>query len=231
MKKFTCVLVGTLMVASALAGCGKRDNNVTSVNNEGSTQVSQIQENSFGTGKKQTEQSNGLLDSELRIFNGFTAQIPKGYVCTGTGGIIIFNSSDKRDLYISKSGGEKKTLPLSDISQDKIAENISKLLWIDGGISEHISGYTKNVPVTVTSIIDTEVNGMQMKKFEGKLTLAKSSSDKETTWDCYIYGYVFETGINTVGFFGLEQEKSQPSDKIELIKRNMDAMIKTVKLI
>lgn len=231
MKKFTCVLVGTLMVASVLTGCGKKDNKVASVNNEGSTQVSQIQENTFGTGEKQTEQSNALLDNELQIFNGFTAQIPKGYVRTGTGGMIVFNQSDKIDLYISTSFEEKKTLPLSDISQDKIAENISKNLWIDGGIAEHISGYTKNVPVTVTSVTDIEINGIKMKKFEGNLTLAKSSSDKETTWDCYIYGYVFEDKVDTVGFFGLEQEKSQPSDKIELIKKNMDAMIKTVKLI
>ena len=85
--------------------------------------------------------------------------------------------------------------------------------------------------MTVTSVTDIEVNGIKMKKFEGKLTLAKSSSDKDTTWDCYIYGYVLEAGPNTVGFFGLEQEQSQPADKIELIKKNMDAMVKTIKLI
>ena len=48
---------------------------------------------------------------------------------------------------------------------------------------------------------------------------------------CYIYGYVLEAGPNTVGFFGLEQEQSQSADKIELIKKNMDAMAKTIKLI
>ena len=230
-KRLLALSAGVMMIAaSVLSGCGKEDN-TTTVNNGENSQVEQTQESGSNKEEKSANNDNEQLESQMSIFNGFTAQIPKGYVCTGTGGIIIFNSSDKRDLYISKSFGEKKTVPLSDISQDKIAENISKLLWIDGGISEHISGYTKNVPVTVTSIIDTEVNGMQMKKFEGKLTLAKSSSDKETTWDCYIYGYVFETGINTVSFFGLEQEQSQPSDKIELIKKNMDAMIKTVKLI
>lgn len=52
-----------------------------------------------------------------------------------------------------------------------------------------------------------------------------------TKWDCYVYGYIFETNTKTVGFFGLEQEQSQPKDKIELIKKNLDAMIKTVKLI
>ncbi len=46
-----------------------------------------------------------------------------------------------------------------------------------------------------------------------------------------IYGYVLEAGPNTVGFFGLEQEQSQSADKIELIKKNMDAMVKTIKLI
>ena len=45
------------------------------------------------------------------------------------------------------------------------------------------------------------------------------------------YGYVLEAGPETVGFFGLEQEQSQPADKIELIKKNMDAMVKTIKLI
>ena len=99
------------------------------------------------------------------------------------------------------------------------------------GIAKHITGYTKDVPVTVTSVTDAEVNGIKMKKFEGKLTLAKSSSDTNTTWDCYIYGYVLEAGPKTVGFFGLEQEQSQPADKIELIKKNMDAMVKTIKLI
>ena len=48
--------------------------------------------------------------------------------------------------------------------------------------------------MTVTSVTDAEVNGIKMKKFEGKLTLAKSSSDTNTTWDCYIYGYVLEAG-------------------------------------
>lgn len=83
----------------------------------------------------------------------------------------------------------------------------------------------------VASVTDVDINGIKMKKFEGKLTLAKSSSDKDTTWDCYIYGYVLEAGPETVGFFGLEQEQSQPADKIELIKKNMDAMVKTIKLI
>ena len=117
------------------------------------------------------------------------------------------------------------------MTEEKISEYISQHVWTDDGISEQISGYTKNVPVTITSAIDTEVNGIKMKKFEGKLTLAKSSSDTDTTWDCYIYGYVLEAGPNTVGFFGLEQEQSQSADKIELIKKNMDAMVKTIKLI
>ena len=69
-----------------------------------------------------------------------------------------------------------------------------------------------------------------MKKFEGKLTLAKSSSDTNTTWDCYIYGYVFETKRNTIAFYGLEQEQSQPADKIALIKKNMDAMVQTIQI-
>lgn len=230
MKKFTCGLIGTLMVASALTGCGKKDN-TTNVKNEGSIQVTQTQGNSLDVEEKTTNQGNDLLDSQFQIFVGYTAQIPKGYLFTGQGGKIIFNSKDKTDLYISRSFEKKSTLPLTSVTQEVIANNISDLLWIDDGIGQHISGYKKDVPVTVTSVTDTEINGMKMKKFEGKLTLAKSSSEKETTWDCYIYGYVFETGINTVGFFGLEQEQSQPSDKIELIKKNMDAMIKTVKLI
>ena len=144
---------------------------------------------------------------------------------------IIFNEKDKADLYISRILETKKKLPLSDLTEEKISEYISQHVWTDDGISEQISGYTKDVPVTLTSVADTEVNGIKMKKFEGKLTLAKSSSDTDTTWDCYIYGYVLEAGPNTVGFFGLEQEKSQPADKIELIKKNMDAMVKTIKLI
>ena len=118
-----------------------------------------------------------------------------------------------------------------ETTEEKIEESISQLLWVDDGIAKHITGYTKDVPVTVTSVTDAEVNGIKMKKFEGKLTLAKSSSDTNTTWDCYIYGYVLEAGPKTVGFFGLEQEQSQPADKIELIKKNMDAMVKTIKLI
>lgn len=230
-RKVMCAVAGAMMAASLFAGCGKQDEKAVDVKNAGSTQVSQMQDSSSEGGEKQTEQSVDLLDSQFQIFSGYTAQIPKGYSFTGQGGKIIFNSKDKTDLYISRSFEKKSTLPLTSVTQEVIAKNISDLLWIDDGIGEHISGYKKNVPVTVTSITDIEVNGIQMKKFEGKLTLAKSSSEKETTWDCYIYGYVFETGINTVSFFGLEQEQSQPSDKIELIKKNMDAMIKTVKLI
>lgn len=230
MKKFTCVLVGTLMVTSVLTGCGKKDN-TTNVKNEGSTQVTQTQGNSLDVEEKTTNQGNDLLDSQFQIFAGYTAQIPKGYLFAGQGGKIIFNSKDKTDLYISRSFDLKSTMPLTSVTQEKIAENISNLLWIDDGIAKHIDAYTKDVPVSITSVADTEVNGMKMKKFDGKLTLAKSSSDNDTTWDCYIYGYVFETGNTTVGFFGLEEEQSQPKDKIDLIKKNMDAMIKTVKLI
>lgn len=232
MKKIACAVMGALMITSVLAGCGKKEN-TTTAGNEGNPQVSQTQESSSKSEEKSTSQSDDQLESQISIFNGFTAQIPKGYMFySGSGGgQIIFNSNDKTDLYISRAFEEKSTLPLTAVTQEVIAKNISDLLWLDDGIGKHISGYTKNVPVTVTSVMDTEVNGMQMKKFEGKLTLARSSSDRETTWDCYIYGYVLEAGPNTVGFFGLEQEQSQPADKIELIKKNMNAMVKTIKLI
>ena len=230
MKKLTCAVMGALMITSALAGCGKKEN-TTTAGNEGNSQVSQTQESSSKSEKKSTSQSNDQLESQISIFNGFTAQIPKGYSFTGTAGVIIFNPKDKTDLYISRSFDKKSALPLTSVTGEKIEESISQLLWVDDGIAKHITGYTKDVPVTVTSVTDAEVNGIKMKKFEGKLTLAKSSSDTNTTWDCYIYGYVLEAGPKTVGFFGLEQEQSQPADKIELIKKNMDAMVKTIKLI
>ena len=230
MKKLTCAVMGALMITSVLAGCGKKEN-TTTAGNEGNSQVSQTQESSSKSEEKLTSQSNDQLESQISIFNGFTAQIPKGYSFTGTAGVIIFNPKDKTDLYISRSFDKKSALPLTSVTGEKIEESISQLLWVDDGIAKHITGYTKDVPVTVTSVTDAEVNGIKMKKFEGKLTLAKSSSDTNTTWDCYIYGYVLEAGPKTVGFFGLEQEQSQPADKIELIKKNMDAMVKTIKLI
>ena len=230
MKKLTCAVMGALMVTSVLVGCGKKEN-TTTAGNEGNSQVSQTQESSSKSEEKSTSQSNDQLESQISIFNGFTAQIPKGYSFTGTAGVIIFNPKDKTDLYISRSFDKKSALPLTSVTGEKIEESISQLLWVDDGIAKHITGYTKDVPVTVTSVTDAEVNGIKMKKFEGKLTLAKSSSDTNTTWDCYIYGYVLEAGPKTVGFFGLEQEQSQPADKIELIKKNMDAMVKTIKLI
>ena len=229
-KKLTCAVMGALMITSVLAGCGKKEN-TTTAGNEGNSQVSQTQESSSKSEEKSTSQSNDQLESQISIFNGFTAQIPKGYSFTGTAGVIIFNPKDKTDLYISRSFDKKSALPLTSVTGEKIEESISQLLWVDDGIAKHITGYTKDVPVTVTSVTDAEVNGIKMKKFEGKLTLAKSSSDTNTTWDCYIYGYVLEAGPKTVGFFGLEQEQSQPADKIELIKKNMDAMVKTIKLI
>ena len=230
MKKLTCAVMGALMITSVLAGCGKKEN-TTTAGNEVKSQVSQTQESSSKSEEKSTSQSNDQLESQISIFNGFTAQIPKGYSFTGTAGVIIFNPKDKTDLYISRSFDKKSALPLTSVTGEKIEESISQLLWVDDGIAKHITGYTKDVPVTVTSVTDAEVNGIKMKKFEGKLTLAKSSSDTNTTWDCYIYGYVLEAGPKTVGFFGLEQEQSQPADKIELIKKNMDAMVKTIKLI
>ena len=230
MKKLTCAVMGALMITSVLAGCGKKEN-TTTAGNEVNSQVSQTQESSSKSEEKSISQSNDQLESQISIFNGFTAQIPKGYSFTGTAGVIIFNPKDKTDLYISRSFDKKSALPLTSVTGEKIEESISQLLWVDDGIAKHITGYTKDVPVTVTSVTDAEVNGIKMKKFEGKLTLAKSSSDTNTTWDCYIYGYVLEAGPKTVGFFGLEQEQSQPADKIELIKKNMDAMVKTIKLI
>ena len=229
-RKIAYAVMGALMITSVLAGCGKKEN-TTTAGNEGNSQVSQTQESSSKSEEKSTSQSNDQLERQISIFNGFTAQIPKGYSFTGTAGVIIFNPKDKTDLYISRSFDKKSALPLTSVTGEKIEESISQLLWVDDGIAKHITGYTKDVPVTVTSVTDAEVNGIKMKKFEGKLTLAKSSSDTNTTWDCYIYGYVLEAGPKTVGFFGLEQEQSQPADKIELIKKNMDAMVKTIKLI
>ena len=229
-RKIACAVMGALMITSVLAGCGKKEN-TTTAGNEGNSQVSQTQESSSKSEEKSTSQSNDQLESQISIFNGFTAQIPKGYSFTGTAGVIIFNPKDKTDLYISRSFDKKSALPLTSVTGEKIEESISQLLWVDDGIAKHITGYTKDVPVTVTSVTDAEVNGIKMKKFEGKLTLAKSSSDTNTTWDCYIYGYVFETRVNTMVFYGLEQEQSQPADKIALIKKNMDAMVKTIKLI
>ena len=216
-----------MLAASVLSGCGKQ-NDTTGVNNDGSKQ---IQDSSTFKQESTTNEADDLLDSQKKTFVGYSAQIPKGYMFTGNAGKIIFKSEDKADVYISRTMADKDTLLLSDVTDEKISEYVSKYLWSDDGISKHIAGYTKDVPVSISSVNDVEVNGMKMKKFEGKLTLAKSSSDKDTTWDCYIYGYVFETNTKTVGFFGLEQEQSQPADKIELIKKNMDAMVKTIKLI
>ena len=228
-RKIAYAVMGALMITSVLAGCGKKEN-TTTAGNEGNSQVSQTQESSSKSEEKSTSQSNDQLESQISIFNGFTAQIPKGYSFTGTAGVIIFNPKDKTDLYISRSFDKKSALPLTSVTGEKIEESISQLLWVDDGIAKHITGYTKDVPVTVTSVTDAEVNGIKMKKFEGKLTLAKSSSDTDTTWDCYIYGYVFETRVNTMVFYGLEQEQSQPADKIALIKKNMDAMVQTIQI-
>lgn len=228
-RKIAYAVMGALMITSVLAGCGKKEN-TTTAGNEGNSQVSQTQESSSKSEKKQTSSSEAMLESKSENFTGYTAQIPNGYKKIGNSGKIIFNANDKVDLYISKILDTKKTEPLSDITKEKISEYISQHVWTDDGISEQISGYTKDVPVTLTSVADTEVNGIKMKKFEGKLTLAKSSSDTDTTWDCYIYGYVFETRVNTMVFYGLEQEQSQPADKIALIKKNMDAMVQTIQI-
>ena len=183
MKKLTCAVMGALMITSVLVGCGKKEN-TTTAGNEGNSQVSQTQESSSKSEEKSTSQSNDLLESQTDIFTGYKAQIPKGYYKTGSTGKIIFNAADKTDLYISRVLEANSVEPLSGINKEKISEYISELLWIDDGISEHITGYTKDVPVIVTSVADTEVNGVNMKRFEGKLTLAKSSSDTNTTWDC-----------------------------------------------
>lgn len=229
MRKFTCVLVGIAIIASVLTGCGNKNNTV--VDNEENTQINQKQDTNASKEEKQTNQGEDILDNQQKTFVGYTAQIPKGYVFTGNAGKIIFKSDDKTDVYIARTMEDKATLSVSNVTSEKIAEYISKYLWSDDGISKHINGYTKDIPVSITSVNDVEINGMKMKKFEGSLTLVKSSSDKDNKWDCYVYGYIFETNTKTVGFFGLEQEQSQPKDKIELIKKNMDVMIKTVKLI
>ena len=218
-----------MLAASVLSGCGKEDNTAT-VNNGENSQVAQTQESGSNKEEKSTSQSNDLLDSQVNVFNGYTAQIPKDYRKTGNTGEVVFNAKDKTDLYISSKMDSKSSLALSEVNSEKLVEYIAKDLWNDDSISKEIDGYTKDVPVVITSVNDTEVNGIKMKRFEGKLTLAKSSSDTNTTWDCYIYGYVFETKRNTIAFYGLEQEQSQPADKIALIKKNMDAMVQTIQI-
>lgn len=229
MKKLTCAVMGVFMTTSVLVGCKERDN-VKVVNNNESIQTSQSQDNSPVSDEKSTNKSSDLLDSQVNVFNGYIAQIPKDYRKTGNTGEVVFNAKDKTDLYISSKMDSKSSLALSEVNSEKLVEYIAKDLWNDDSISKEIDGYTKDVPVVITSVNDTKINGMDMKKFEGKLTLAKSSSDKNTTWDCYIYGYVFETKRNTMIFYGLEQEQSQSTDKIELIKKNMDAMVQTIQI-
>ena len=141
----------------------------------------------------------------------------------------MFNSKDESDLYIAMVYDTTKKV-LSEMNEQSISEYISRQMYADGGISKHINGYTKDAPVKITTVSDTQVNGMKMKKYEGTITLAKSSVDKETTWDCYIYGYAFETTTTTIMYLGLEQEQSQTADKIELIKKNMDAIVETIEL-
>ena len=109
-RKIACAVMGALMITSVLAGCGKKEN-TTTAGNEGNSQVSQTQESSSKSEEKSISQSNDQLESQISIFNGFTAQIPKGYTCTGTAGSIIFNSKDKTDLYISGIFDGKSTLP------------------------------------------------------------------------------------------------------------------------
>lgn len=229
-KRLLALSAGVMMLAaSVLSGCGKEDNTAT-VNNGENSQVAQTQESGSNKEEKSTSQSNDLLDSQVNVFNGYTAQIPKDYRKTGNTGEVVFNAKDKTDLYISSKMDSKSSLALSEVNSEKLVEYIAKDLWNDDSISKEIDGYTKDVPVVITSVNDTEVNGIKMKRFEGKLTLAKSSSDTNTTWDCYIYGYVFETKRNTIAFYGLEQEQSQPADKIALIKKNMDAMVQTIQI-
>lgn len=90
-RKIAYAVMGALMITSVLAGCGKKEN-TTTAGNEGNSQVSQTQESSSKSEEKSISQSNDQLESQISIFNGFTAQIPKGYTCTGTAGSIIFNS-------------------------------------------------------------------------------------------------------------------------------------------
>ena len=104
-------------------------------------------------------------------------------------------------------------------------------MYIDDGIAKNVRAYTKNAVTKIDSISDVEVNGSKMKKFEGKMTVAKSSFELDTKWDCYIYGYAFESERATMIFYGFEQEQSQPADEIAKMKKNMDAMIKTIRLV
>ena len=226
-RKIAYAVMGALMITSVLAGCGKKEN-TTTAGNEGNSQVGQTQESSSKSEEKQSQQSSDLLENEKVVFSEFSAQIPKGYATTGTAGIVVYNPKDTSNIYITRTIGSVKELALDDLTSENIASNISDYVWNDYSISEQIKGYTKDVPVSISNVKDVEINGVKMKKYEGKLTLAKSSSDKDTTWDCYIYGYAFETKRNTKIFFGIEQEQSQPADKIELVKKNMDAMINTV---
>ena len=220
-------LVGAMAISAVLAGCGKTPDSVSVNENSEQTTLEQDKEN---TTEGQTGQSDDLLDSQVNVFNGYTAKIPKGYKKTGNTGEVVFNQKDKTDLYISSKMDSKNTLALSDVNSEALVNYISKDLWNDDSISKEINGYTKDVPLVISSVNDVEINGMKMKKFEGTLTLAKSSSDKDTIWDCYIYGYVFETKRSTIMFYGLEQEQSQPTDKIDLIKKNLDAMVKTIEI-
>mgnify|MGYP004587451917 CR=1 FL=1 len=226
-RRLMYTLVGAMAISAVLAGCGKTPDSVSVNENSEQTTLEQDKEN---TTEGQTGQSDDLLDSQVNVFNGYTAKIPKGYKKTGNTGEVVFNQKDKTDLYISSKMDSKNTLALSDVNSEALVNYISKDLWNDDSISKEINGYTKDVPLVISSVNDVEINGMKMKKFEGTLTLAKSSSDKDTIWDCYIYGYVFETKRSTIMFYGLEQEQSQPTDKIDLIKKNLDAMVKTIEI-
>lgn len=227
-KKILCTVSTMIMVMSLFVGCGKK-NIVLDNNNDKTTQSSTNKEQNSNaqTIESKSEETDLLIEQEI-LFTGFFARVLKGYFKTGEGGKIVFNESTG-DKYISFTLVDNKK-ELSNVTAEQIENKIATKMYIDDSIAKNVKAYSKNATTKIESISDVEINSVPMKKFEGKVTVAKSSSEPDIKWDCFIYGYIFETERSTMIFYGFEQEQSQPADEIAKMKKNMDAMIKTIRI-
>lgn len=224
-KKVVFRVAGMVMIMSLFAACGKNNND--SDNNKQTVESATYQEDNTTTQVSESKAVNSILGEQSINFVEFSAQIPKGYYKSGTGAEIVSKLNDSSAFHIAYPYADNKKI-LSNVNAEELSLKISDLMRIDDDVAVNTNAYIGKTQTTIESINDIEINNTKMKKFEGKVTVSKSRYDIDTKWDCYIYGYIFETSRSTMLFYGFEQEQSQPADKIAEIKKNMDAMIKTV---
>ena len=222
--------LGIMLCMLVMVGCG-------SPKNEGAT--ASVTDNTTVNAEKVTEPTTAdspkILSDNALSFVYYSMNIPNDYTQKSGSGYVLRNINRKYGpVYCSRVLDNDKDVV--EVSDETLSATIKSTLYIN--LKEYMEGDSMNATVEVLKSENVDVNGVKMKKFTASANMGEYLKP-ENTWDCYVYGYVFNTQDKYVDktnkqphiLYGVVPGHSQDADQIAEVQKNMDAMVKTIKVI